>query len=232
MGALVMQSAAEIREWLKRMMREHDVDAATWARNAGVAKSTINRAIRDDYQYVTSTRTLSKLAHALGVTPPSVDSTNPTVDSPTFLSVRYQVGAGLWAMVDELNHTEYGRAPVLADPAYAQFPQWLERVVGDSMNLEYAEGTLLHVIDTIALGYAPRAGDHVIVQRTRDGGDSERTVKEVAFGPGGIQLVARSSNPKWANHPVVVASDGHDQDHCTVQIVGLVLGSYRSRRAS
>lgn len=228
-----MASAAEIREWMKRAMREHDTNPAAWARMAGVAASTIQRAIKDDYQFVTSTRTLERMAKALGVTPPPVDS-RQTREQPTFLGIRHEVGAGLWRMVDDVSQVDYGHgAPVLADPAYAQFPQWLERVIGDSMNLEYPEGTLLHVIDTIALGYAPRAGDHVIVQRTSDQGSKvERTVKEVAFGPHGMTLMARSANPRWANHPVVVTNSGHDQDHCEVQVVGLVLGSYRSRRAS
>lgn len=227
-----MASASEIRDWLKRTMQERDITPAAWARMSGVAASTIQKAIKEDYQFVTSTRTLSKLAHALGVTPPAVD-VRQTQEQPTFLGVRYEVGAGLWRMVDDVGQVDYGTAPVLADPAYAQFPQWLERVIGDSMNMEYPEATLLHVIDTIALGYAPRAGDHVIVQRTRDqGGTIERTVKEVAFGPHGMVLLARSSNPRWANHPVVVTEDGHDQDHCEVQVVGLVLGSYRSRKAS
>lgn len=224
-------TAAEIREWMLRVMRDKKLTPAAWAHGAGIAKSTINRAIKEDYQFVTSTKTLARLANAAGVTPPAVDPVL-TPEQPTFLRVRYQVGAGLWRMVDDVGQVDYGTAPVLADPAYAQFPQWFERVVGDSMNLEYHEGTLLHVIDTIALGYAPRAGDHVIVQRTKNqGADIERTVKEVQFAPHGMVLCAKSSNPRWANHPVVVKPDGHDQEDCEVQIVGWVLGSYRSRKA-
>lgn len=229
-----MLSAAEIREWMKQVMRERDITPGDWAAKSGVHKSTIHRAIKDDYEFVTSTRTLARLAKAVGATLPTVDQPSLTREQPTFLGVRYEVGAGLWRMVDDVGQVDYGQpSPVLADPAYSQFPQWLERVVGDSMNLEYPEGTLLHVIDTIALGYAPRAGDHVIVQRTSvQGGTVERTVKEVAFGPHGMTLIARSTNPRWANHPVVVNGTGHDQDNCEVGVVGLVLGSYRSRRAS
>lgn len=227
-----MATAAEIRDWMRQILRERDLSPAAWAHSAGVSPSTVQKAIKEDYQFVTSTRTLARLANAIGVTPPTVDP-GQTREQPTFLGVRHEVGAGLWRMVDDVGQVDYGSAPVLADPAYAQFPQWLERVVGDSMNLEYPEGTLLHVVDTIALGYAPRAGDHVIVQRTtQQGGTVERTVKEAAFGPHGMNLISRSSNPRWANHPVVVTRDGHDQDHCEVQVVGLVLGSYRSRKAT
>lgn len=226
-----MITAEEIRAWMRRVMQAHDLDPTSWAEQSGVARSTIFRALQEDYQFVTSTRTLGKLAQAVGEKPPS------NLDVPDFvalpaqlLRIRYEVGAGLWQEVGGMRQLDFGSAPVLADAAYERFPQWLERVVGDSMDQEYPPGTLLHVVDTVALGYAPRAGDHVIVQRTRDqGGVAERTVKEVAFNSHGMQLVARSTNPRWANHPIVV-NDGHDLDNCAVEIVGLVLGSYRSRR--
>jgi hypothetical protein len=224
-----MVTAHDIREWMKQVMAAHSLSPAAWARMAGIAPSTIQRAIKEDYQFVTSSRTLGKLATAVGESPPRVDQ--PLIMAPTYLPIRHEVGAGLWRAVDDMSQVELGEGPVLADPAYSQFAQWLERVVGDSMNLEYPPSTLLHVVDTIDLGFAPRAGDHVIVERTRDqGGTVERTVKEIAFNAHGMQLIARSSNPRWANHPIVVTPDGRDLDHCEVRIVGLVLGSYRSRR--
>lgn len=135
-------------------------------------------------------------------------------------------------MVDELGQLEYGSHPVAADPAYERFPQWLERIVGDSMNLDYpGNGWFLHVVDAGEMGYAPRPGDHVIIQRTRDGGDHERTVKEVSYGPKGLTFIAKSSNPEWASRPIVLAEDGvHDAEHCEVRIVGYVLGGYFSRK--
>lgn len=226
-----MTTADDIRAWMRRVMAEKELTPAAWARRAGVAPSTIQRAIKEDYAFITSSRTLAKLAGAAGVTPPSVDAPLNQREPATFLSIRHEVGAGVWRMVDDMAQVELGTAPVFAEPAYADFPQWLERVIGDSMDEEYPEGTLLHIVDTIALGYAPRAGDHVIVERRRDqGGTVERTVKEVTFGPGGrMQLIARSKNPRWRANPVVVLN-GHDQDNCEVQVVGLVLGSYRRRR--
>lgn len=222
--------AERIRQWMRQVMREKALTSAAWARMAKINRSTINRAINPDYQYITSTVTLSKLARAANVAPPSLDPPQLGREVATQLPIRHEVGAG-WRAVDDVGQRAYGFAPVLADPAYSGFPQWLERVVGDSMDLEYPPGTLLHVVDTIELGYAARAGDHVIVQRTRDGGDAERSVKEFAFGPGGVKkLISRSSNPRWANHPIVLNPDGRDLEHFQVEIVGLVLGSYRSRR--
>lgn len=225
-----LSSPEDIRRWMKHVTDVRGITPAAWARMAGVAPSTIQRAIKEDYQFVTSSRTLMKLAEAVGETLPPVDQSSN--DRPDFkhLVIRNEVGAGVWRMLDDLSQVDLGTAPVFADPAYVRFPQWLERVVGDSMDLEYPPGTLLHVVDAIELGYSARAGDHVVVERTRDqGGTVERTVKEVAFSQHGIQLIARSNNPRWKMNPIVV-SGGHDQDNCTVEIKALVLGSYRSRR--
>jgi hypothetical protein len=224
-----MTSAEDIRRWMRQVLEDHKLSPAAWARSAGLSPSTVQRAIKEDYQFITSSRTLAKLARAVNATPPLVDRPENEREPLMYLVIRHEVGAGVWRMIDDLAQVDFGTAPVLADPAYSAFPQWLERVVGDSMDLEYPPGTLLHVVDAIELGYAPRAGDHVIVERTRDqGGTIERTVKEVAFGPHGIQLIARSSNPRWKLNPIVV-SGGHDQDNCTVEIKAWVLGSYRRR---
>jgi len=41
----VMLSAADIREWMKKVMVEHDLSVHDWAKKAGVSPSTIFRAI-------------------------------------------------------------------------------------------------------------------------------------------------------------------------------------------
>lgn len=106
----------------------------------------------------------------------------------------------------------------------------MERVVTDSMDLDYPIGTLIHVVDAIGIGYAARSGDHVVIERKQDGGLAERSVKEVRVTRAGLELICRSSNPRWAGS--VAVHEGQDEDHCTVAIVALVLGSYRSRRTS
>lgn len=224
-----MQAAAKIRDWLRETAAARGWTYARWAKQAGVAASTVQRAIRDDYEFVTSSRTLAKLAEAAGVDPPAIEALTDSVarQQPLkLLPIRYEVGAGIWRSVDDV-HEAYGVGPVRADPAFEGFEQWLERVVTDSMDKEYAIGTLLHVVDAISIGYAPRTGDHVIVERRQDGGLSERTVKEVVVTRQGVQLWPRSNNPKWAG-PIDYRA-GMEGDHCDVHIAGLVLGSYRAR---
>lgn len=227
-----MEPAERIRAWLKSAAAEKGWSYAEWANRAGIAPSTIQRAVKDDYQFVTSSRTIAKLADAAGIDPPRLDSLTVSqgerVPAKT-LAVRYEVGAGIWRSVDDVHQPrEEPDVLVQEHPAYRGFDQWLERVLTDSMDKEYPIGTLLHVVDRISLGYAPQTGDHVIIERRQDGGLRERTVKEVVRTPKGIQLWARSTNPHW-DGPLTI-HNGQDPEHFEVEIVGLVLGSYRARR--
>jgi phage repressor protein C with HTH and peptisase S24 domain len=68
-------------------------------------------------------------------------------------------------------------------------------VSGDSMNLVYPEGTILECVWYFGDKIIP-AGKRVIVQRTRDDGTLEATVKELVRDENGVEwLVPRSTNP-------------------------------------
>lgn len=217
-----------IRRWIRENAEAHDLSFAAWAKLAGLAPSTVQRVMAPDYPFVPSTRTLSALAAAINVPPPSLGEAVETTQLAMFhLPIRYEVGAGLWRAVEDLDHA-LGTAPVLPEPAYAAFPQWLERVVTDSMDRDYPVGSLLHVVDATEIGYAPRSGDHVIIERTRRGGGLvERTVKEIQMTPRGPEFWPRSNNPRWSE-PIRLAENG-EEDDTIVEIKGLVLGSYRRR---
>lgn len=224
-----MTTAQTIREWLRSTLDSHpELTVAAWAKAAKIAPSTIHRALKPDYQFVTSSKTLTKLAAAAGVNAPDATA-DPQLVGADFLPIRYDVGAGLWQEVTD-SQVFLGTGTVAPDPAYSGFPQWLERVQGDSMDREYRSGDLVHVVDAISLGYAPQHGDHVIlVRRRQDGGEIERTVKEVVRGAGGrIEFWPRSTNARW-NSPVIMSDDELD-DTTEVEVAGLVIGSYRPRR--
>lgn len=226
-----MTTAASIRTWLQETLAETGVSVKQWAKSAGVAESTIHRALKPDYQYVTSNRTISKLASALGVSAPQASTTEPQMVGAEFLPIRYDVGAGLWQEITD-SQVFIGVGTVAPDPAYSGFPQWLERVQGDSMDQDYRDGELVHVVDAIALGYAPQHGDHVILVRRRaDGAEMERTIKEVVRTSGGpIEFWPRSTNPRWAK-PIILNNGVQENDQTTeVEIAALVIGSYRPRR--
>lgn len=201
-----------------------------WALKSGVAASTIHRALKDDYQFVTSSRTLSRLATAADVSPPDAAGVDAQLVGAEFLPIRYDVGAGLWQEVSD-SQIFLGTGTVAPDPAYSGFPQWLERVQGDSMDEEYRTGELVHVVDAIALGYAPQHGDHVILVRRRiDGQEMERTIKEVVRQPGGVlEFWPRSKNPRW-NAPIRMTDGTIGDDTVEVEVAAVVIGSYRPRR--
>lgn len=218
-----MTTPTQIRTWLVETLQREGLSVDEWAKRAGVAKSTIFRALKPDYEFVTSSRTLAKLADAVGAEPPA-SITNVKL-APSFLPVRYRVQAGLWYEVDAEEPPEQLALAVLPDPRFAAFPQWLEKVVGDSVDLRIPGGHYVHVIDAQEMGYAPRHGDWVVVERRRDqGAVRERTIKQVDAKNGHIQLVPRSRNPKWSE-PVDYEAGAREGEAVEVVIVGLVVSA-------
>lgn len=193
-----------------------------------MARTTIARPIKEGYAFVTSSRTLAKLAKAAGVDAPDIRGKPAAQIVPLFLPVRHRVQAGHWIEVDYAEQ-DFPSPPqaVRPDPQYGEWPQWLELVVGDSVNKEIPEGAFAHVVDAIEMGYAPQDGDFVVVERRRDGGRlRERSIKKVVQAPTGVELWPDSYNPAW-DKPLEMAAPGEGVE---VEIVGLVIGSYRSMR--
>jgi SOS-response transcriptional repressor LexA len=222
------QLAAEIRLWMREVMLEKGLTPTTWAQAAGVARTTIARPIKEGYPFVTSSRTLAKLARAAGVEPPNVHQMTESQIVPLFLPVRYRVQAGAWIEVDyaEQDYPSPPRA-VRPDPQFGDWPQWLEVVVGDSVDRELPPGHFAHVVDAIDMGYAPQDGDFVVVERRRDQGRlRERSIKQVEITPNGVELWPRSHNAAW-NKPLQL---DYPEEGVEVEIVGLVIGSYRAMR--
>ncbi len=203
------------------------------SREAGLSRDFVRTLQR---RPTTSPRAenLAKLAHALECNVDYLLAETEEIGKPdplavpahVTLPVLFEVAAGPWLAVDELPQEPLGYAEAQAAPEYP-FPQWLERVKGDSFNQKIPDGALIHVVDALAMGYAPRHGDVVVVTRTRaQGGFVERTVKEVEISPDGqAELWPRSYNPKWTQ-PVDLAS-GATED-TVVQIVGKVIRAYLS----
>lgn len=194
-------------------------------------------------------RTLNALAPVLGVsvawlmgqTTDLGDAANENpqlVEAPSqTLPIKYEVGAGYWVELDHVTQVNYGSSVVMKDPVYSPFEQWLERVVGDSMDRDYPPGSLVHVVDAVSIGYAPRHGDHVILEVTRHQGlEMERSVKEVVMTPDGPEFWPRSNNPRWQKPvsltgEVMRRQESSSDDSIEIRVAGLVLGSYRPRRA-
>lgn len=227
--------AAEIRAWMRGVMAEKRLTVTAWAKAAGVARTTIARPLKEDYEFVVSSRTLAALAAAAGVqspgagTSPDASAQNNPKLGIAFLPVLYSVCAGHWIEANAGTRARNGPPrPVSSDPRYTAHPQWLEAVEGDGMDREIPAGWLVHVVDTASLNYTPQDGDFVIVERRRDGGAlRERSVRQVSALPGGgVELWARSSNAAWAS-PLSPSSSSDNDSDIEVEVVGLVIGAYR-----
>lgn len=181
--------------------------------------------------------TLSAIASALDAPLSSIlkgdagDFPSPSWVAPTFLPVKYRVCAGAWVEMDDAAQIYPAAAqPVAPDARYSHWPQWLEEVQGDSIDLLIKSGSFAHVVDAIEMGYAARDGDLVVVERRRDGGAlRERTIKQVAIIGRRIELWPRSTNPQWSA-PLVISSGSRPSEDIEVEIVGLVVGAYSSFR--
>lgn len=177
--------------------------------------------------------TLSAIAAQLDVDPASLlirDSRTlaPPSRRPSlkYLRVRYRVQAGHWIEDDSLSQDFIGGSyPVVEDSRYAGFPQWLEEVVGDSINERIRPGAFAHVVDSIEIGYSPRDGDFVVIERRRDQGAlRERSIKQVVATPEGVEFWPRSTNPKWSEK--LAMNGGRFGVEIEIEVVALVIGVY------
>jgi hypothetical protein len=144
------------------------------------------------------------------------------------LMIRDRVQAGAWLQADDDNQLQPKAYPAVKDPRYPSAQQWLSEVVGDSVNLLHVhDGDLIHCVDTIDIGYHPRTGDLVEVERLRFGGqERELTLKQVEVTPESILLWPRSTNPKWQN-PIAFDLGAEEDEEIEVRIRGLVVAAIK-----
>lgn len=172
--------------------------------------------------------TMKRLAEALQMTEKELrfgagDGVDvvPVEDGRVRLPIRFRVAAGSWLEVDDIVDEPFGHQEALPLRGVPLSDQWFEQVVGDSFNMRWPEGTLLHVRSAWALDPFKMHGRRVIVQRKRhQGAMIERTVKEIVVTTTGkLELWPRSYNPQWSK-PLKFKDGLKDGDE--VEIVGLV----------
>lgn len=143
------------------------------------------------------------------------------------LSIRDTVQAGAWLQADDTRQTA-STYPATKDPRFPHAHQWLSEVRGDSVNmLNVVEGDLVHCVDAVDIGYYPRTGDLVEVERVRfDGQERELTLKQVEVTPETILLWPRSTNPRFKS-PLEIKAGLREGEDAEVRIRALVLASIR-----
>lgn len=158
---------------------------------------------------------------------PEAKNIDPEITRPEkqALPTRYHVQAGVWLEIDDAIDSVYeaetlGLSSIAASPRFKFEDQWVEKIVGDSVDKIFPDGSFIHVVCLIGSGIELKSGTLVVVQRT-DGQKRERTVKRAIKDDEGFKLVGESNNPRW-NKPFSVT----DADHVTIEIVGVVIGGY------
>lgn len=219
----IMDLSSKVRQ----LMTDKGLNPYSAATLAGLQEDTVRDILRGKTKDPGASKLL-KLARALET---SVEALleGQAVHRPLEeieLPVSYRCSAGVWLETDEHSQVEPRREPAEYIPAYANWPQWLEEIDGDSIDRLIPNGALIHVVDTQAMGYEPADGDIVVVQRSRLGGMlRERTVKQVEILKGKVLLWPRSHNP--AHQKALDFSAGADNDDgVQVLIVGKVLQAY------
>jgi SOS-response transcriptional repressor LexA len=144
------------------------------------------------------------------------------------LGILDTVQAGAWLAIDDTGQAVPPASNVLPDPRFPHARQYVSVVRGDSMNLlGIVDGDWVHWVEAADLGYYPRAGDVVRVERVRFAGqEREVTLKQVELGADGIVLWPRSSNPRWKS-PVELRAGLRESEDVEVVIRGLVLSVIR-----
>ena len=140
--------------------------------------------------------------------------------------VRGETAAGVWLEHDYVDQGRYDPIPFVPT-RYGRLPQFAFKVTGRSMEREaiYDGDYVVCVEYKIARGIAVD-GDVVVAERRR-GGLLERSCKYVARSENGdLILTARSNEPIFSD-PIPLESLEEDT---LIEIVGLVVGSYRPRR--
>lgn len=140
------------------------------------------------------------------------------------LFIKGVAAAGRWAEAWELPDGELGTFPGRTDLTVPISQRFGVRLEGESMNAVYPHGTVLECVSFLS-NVEITSGRRVIVSRRRNGTEIEVTVKEYQVDGDGVEwLVPRSHHPDFQT-PFRVDQPGPGIDE--VQIVGVVVGSYR-----
>lgn len=143
------------------------------------------------------------------------------------LPIRDRIQAGAWLAADDMVQT-FRTFPAARDGRYPAANQWISEVTGDSMNLlSIFDGDYVHCVDATDIGYHPRHGDIVEVERLRNGGsERELTLKQIEMTASGFVLSPRSTNPRW-QEPLRLNEGLNDGDEYEVRIRALVVTTMR-----
>lgn len=127
--------------------------------------------------------------------------------------IRGEVAAGIWVESWEWPAEEWLTVHVpKTKNDFQGVPVYGVRVVGDSMNLKFPNGTILECVKYIDIDRQPQSGEYVVVHRRNSNGDYECTVKRFRKDENGkAWLLPESDKPEFQG-PLFVNGSGEDDE--------------------
>lgn len=181
---------------LKELRKRRGLSQAQLAERVGVEQPTVQRWEKGTR--LPDLEKLEGLAKALGTTPGALlDGGNELQALGPTLFVKGDVQAGLWREAVERERPDWEAFTGRADVNAPMSDRGGMRVIGESMNVLYPHGSIIEYVKLMG-GAELESGKRVIVQRERDDGEFEVTVKEYLVDDAGKQwLVPRSTHPEF-----------------------------------
>lgn len=218
------------RERLRAAIKAQGLDFKAASLKAGLNPTAVSEILRGKEPRA---ETLIALSAALGISLDEVlmgaeAALNQIGTQPAAVRLAPVVGivqAGLW--YEEASPPQIAEEPIPYVPTrYKNMEQQAFKVQGPSMNLRRIEdGDFVIAVPYWQVRIAPQDNDLVVVERRRDGGEVERTVKEVVVLADRVELWPRSSDPAFTK-PITIARNRDSSDFVEVEIVGLVIGRF------
>jgi SOS-response transcriptional repressor LexA len=151
------------------------------------------------------------------------------IESVTQIPVRGSTAAGRWLEFDDTEQD--APSPIYAVAGrFSMADQFALKVSGPSMDkARIFDGDYVICVPYWIARAAPTPGDIVVVERKR-GAMFERTLKELQMNDEWFELWPRSSDQRFQT-PIRIkrGEDFIENDGTTIEIVGLVIGSYVPR---
>jgi SOS-response transcriptional repressor LexA len=225
--SMITDMDSSLQKRVRQRMDFLGLNALQTAKTAGLGDSFVRDILRGKTRSP-SAENLAKLAGALqttveylmGANDDNVETVEIEVQG---LPVISEIHAGTWLEVTVFDgEQEPHIIPVARDPRFPRARQYALLVRGDSMDLEYPDGTYVTCVDFWDSGVEIASGLRVHVERRMGGGQFvEITVKAIERTGEQFFLVPKSSNEKWQSIPI----EGDEQTE--VVIKGVVTGGYR-----
>lgn len=220
--------------YVRHVMEKTRLSATALAEEVGISPTTLTRPLNNkDFKFSISNTTLAKIEAKTGITVADflsarggqeVTRVNGGLISAAVVAT---VEAGAWREVDEFDQSDPEWMALPPDKDFPSATQEVYNVSGTSMNalkpFPILPGSRVVAIryDEIATRYPLRDGLVVVVQRSKDDGQSrELSIKQIAWFDDRIEFQPRSTDPK--HKPIVVPHDDWEDNGVVVEVLAIV----------